>query len=220
MQKDAASTEEPAAPVETSKEPVGSVDTKDPVHSKEPSSSMPSTSKEPSTDVPARRARKKTKTEKSKEKKPAEPPMDPNDKTVYVEDMVTLHDFDKRELNFELCWGNFTKLKAFYDLDDRETCTFLLTTCGATLEGKKYWEKFDVPLHLFHEDGSLNFAKAAAEVPDMEVMEGPQASDVKIERPKEKKVRSEVSQGRGSWKIRQWMSHFVISEKLYQQFSF
>ena len=98
-------------------------------------------------------------------------------------------------MNFELCWGNFAKLKAFYALDDRETCTFLLGMCGATSEGKKYWEKFDVPLHLFDEDGTFNSANLLRPV---EVTRGPKTSDVKVEGPKEKNVHSEVSQGRDS----------------------
>ena len=189
QQKDSA-TEEPTAPMETSKEPM---DTKEP-------------SKEPSKDVPECRARKKTKpvdnkTKKAKNKK-AEPPKEPENNTagedlqIYAEDLVSLKDYDKSELDFDLCWGNFGKLKAFYSLDDRETCTFLLGMCGATSEGKKHWEKFDVPLHLFEEDGTFNPDKLLEPVV---VPLGPKAA-VKVERPKEKNVHSEVPQGLDSRK--------------------
>ena len=192
QQKAAEATEEPA------QEPV---EAKEPVETKEPATS--STSKRPSQEAVAstRRTRKGPDTKKDKLKvKKTEPAKDTKnekpveDLQIYAKDLYDMDEFDPSELDFQLKWSNFGKLKAFYALDDRETCTLLLAMAGATSDGKKHWGKFNVPWHLFDEDGTF---VSRAEVEDEKVTEEPKAPAVKLERPKQKEVRSEVSQGRG-----------------------
>ena len=60
--------------------------------------------------------------------------------------------FDPTDLDFQLSWDNFDKLKAFYEISDKDTTTILCAMCGLA-KGKKYWSKFNVPMHLFDENG-------------------------------------------------------------------
>ena len=58
-------------------------------------------------------------------------------------------------LSFTLSWSNYDKVKSHFECTDIEATTLLLAMCGLKL-GKKYWNRYDVPMELFDE-GTGNF---------------------------------------------------------------
>ena len=59
--------------------------------------------------------------------------------------------FNPAALSFSLSWSNYDKVKEHFECTDEETTTLLLAMCGLKL-GKKYWNRYDVPMDLFDQE--------------------------------------------------------------------